>query len=156
MEGPPLYRRMQRVGYYWPTMSSDCADMQYACSRCSEPPDVNDCHFVGSVGDWRRPYIEYLKNGVLPTNHQDARNLKRKVQRFFMKGNELFRTSFARTPLKCVSPADVTPLLEELHGGTNGAHEGGLKLYKKLLDLGYYWPTMEVDATSNVRRCHLC
>ncbi|OMP03877.1 hypothetical protein CCACVL1_02236, partial [Corchorus capsularis] len=78
MEGPPLYRRMQRDGYYWRTMSSDCADAQYACPRCSEPPDVNDCHFVGSVGYWRRPYIEYLQNGVLPTNHQDARNLKRK------------------------------------------------------------------------------
>ncbi|OMO98613.1 reverse transcriptase [Corchorus capsularis] len=156
MEGPPLYRRIQRAGYYWPTMSSDCANAQYACPRCSEPPDVNDCHFVGSVGDWRRPYIEYLKNGVLPTNHQDARNLKRKVQRFFMKGNELFRTSFVGTPLKCVSPADVTPLLEETHGGTSGAHEGGLKLYKKLIDLGYYWPTMEADATSHVRKCHLC
>ncbi|OMO94091.1 reverse transcriptase [Corchorus capsularis] len=130
-------------------------DAQYACPRCSEPPDVNDCHFVGSVGDWRRPYIEYLQNGVLPTNHQDARNLKRKVQRFFMKGNELYRTSFGGSPLKCVSPADVTSLLEETHGGTNGAHEGGLKLYKKLLDLGYYWLTMETDATSHVRRCHL-
>ncbi|OMP03725.1 hypothetical protein COLO4_10245 [Corchorus olitorius] len=78
MEGPPLYRRMQRAGYYWPTMSSDCANAQYACLRCSEPPDVNDCHFVGSVGDWRRPYIEYLQNGAQPANHQDARNLKRK------------------------------------------------------------------------------
>ncbi|OMO58541.1 hypothetical protein CCACVL1_25448 [Corchorus capsularis] len=33
MEGPPLYRRMQRDGYYWRTMSSDCADAQYACPR---------------------------------------------------------------------------------------------------------------------------
>ena len=48
-EGPSLYRRIQRAGYYWPTMCQDAAHMQMACSKCSEPPDVNECLFVGST-----------------------------------------------------------------------------------------------------------
>ena len=155
-EGPPLHRLLQRAGYFWPTMSKDALQLQKSCSRCSEPPDVKECNFIGSAGDWRRPYIDYLKNGVLPTNHYDARQLKRRVQRFFMNGDDLFRVSFAGKSLKCISPADIHPLLEEVHGGSSGEHEGGRKLYQKLLDIGYYWPTMEADAVNHARKCYSC
>ena len=36
--------------------------------------------------------------------------------------------------------------LEEVRQGICGAHSSGLMLAKKLLIIGYYWPTMEVDA----------
>lgn len=68
----------------------------------------------------------------------------------------MFRLSFAGTSLKCVSPADVNPLLAEMHAGSSGEHEGGRKLYQKLLDLGYYWPTMEADAVNYARKCYPC
>ncbi|OMP00330.1 reverse transcriptase [Corchorus capsularis] len=122
-EGPPLYRRLQRAGYYWPTMMKDATHMESLCAKCSEPPNVHECHFVGSVGDCRRPYIDFLQNGVLLTNYQDARRIKRRAERFFLKGNELFRTSFAGKPLKCVSPADMTALLEDVHGGVKMAFD---------------------------------
>ncbi|EOY03309.1 H0502G05.11 protein [Theobroma cacao] len=108
-EGPPLHRLIQRAGYFWPSMSKDALQLQKACIRCSEPPDVQECNFVGSAGDWRRPYIDFFQNGILPANFQDARQLKRRAQRFFLKGNDLFRLSFAGTSLKYVSPADVNP-----------------------------------------------
>ena len=47
-------------------------------------------------------------------------------------------------------------MLEEVHGGSSGEHEGGRKLYQKLLDLGYYWPSIEADATHHARKYYLC
>ena len=73
-----------------------------------------------------------------------------------MNGNDLFRISFARKSLKCVSSVDIHPLLEEVHGRRSGEHEGGRKLYQKLLDIGYYWPTMEIDALNHTKKCYLC
>ena len=68
-EGPPLHRLLERAGYFWLTMANDALKIQRSCKKCSEPPDVQECHFVGSAGDWRRPYIDYLTNRVLPANH---------------------------------------------------------------------------------------
>ncbi len=47
-------------------------------------------------------------------------------------------------------------MLEEVHQGICGAHSSGLMLEKKLLRMGYYWPTMEVDAYHFVKRCVPC
>ena len=137
-------------------MANDALKLQRSYKKCSEPPDMQECHFVGSVGDWRKPYIDYLTNGVLPANHQDAKQLKWRVKRFFMQGSELFRISFAGKHLKCVSPTHANSLLEEVHGGSSGEHEGGRKLYQKLLDLRYYWPSMEADTTNHARKCYPC
>ncbi|EOY21089.1 Uncharacterized protein TCM_012421 [Theobroma cacao] len=67
-EGPSLHRLLQRAGYFWPTMSKDALQFQQSCSKCSKPSVVHECHFVESAGDWRRPYIDFLQNGILPTN----------------------------------------------------------------------------------------
>ena len=42
--------------------------------------------------------------------------------------------------------------LEEVHQGICGAHSSGLTLAKNLLKMGYYFPTMEVDAYNFVKR----
>ena len=46
--------------------------------------------------------------------------------------------------------------LEEVHQVICGAHSSGLTLGKNLLRMGYYWPTMEVDAYHFVKRCVPC
>ena len=74
---------------------------------------LKKCNFIETVGDWHGPYIDYLKNGVLLTIYNDARQLKWRAQRFFMNGNDLFQISFAGKSLKCVYPADIHPLLEK-------------------------------------------
>ena len=47
-------------------------------------------------------------------------------------------------------------VLEEVHQGICGAHSSGLTLAKKLLRIGYYWPTIEADAYHFVKRCVPC
>ena len=71
-----LYRRIYRTRYYWPSMAKDASHLQAHCPKCFELPKAGECNFVTSTGDWRRPYIDYLKNDVLPTNSTDAELVK--------------------------------------------------------------------------------
>ena len=121
-EGPPLHRLLERARYFRPTMANDALKLQRSYKKCSEPPDMQECHFVGTDGDWRRPYIDYLTNGVLLANHQNAKQLKWRVKRFFIQVSELFKISFAGKPLKCVSPTHANSLLKKVHGGSSGEH----------------------------------
>jgi hypothetical protein len=48
---------------------------------------------------------------------------------------------------------DVQQVLEEAHAP---GHIGGAKIYDHLMTLGYYWPTMEIDSATFIKRCKVC
>ena len=43
-----------------------------------------------------------------------------------------------------------------MHLGECREHQGKKKLYRCLLQMGYYWPTMKKDTTEFVKKCHSC
>jgi len=47
-------------------------------------------------------------------------------------------------------------VLKEAHDGICGAHQPDLKLKNRLHRLGYYWPTMIVDAIKYAHRYKAC
>ncbi|PKI58267.1 hypothetical protein CRG98_021349, partial [Punica granatum] len=67
----------------------------------------------------------------------------------------LYRRSFDAA-LRCVDGNEAQRLIEEVHEGNCGPHMNGLMLAKKLMRLGYFWSTMEIDCVMHVRHCHLC
>ena len=121
-EGPALYRRIQRVGYYWPSMAKDASHVQTHCPKCSELPEAGECNFVTSAVDWRRSYIDYLQNNVLPTNSTDAKLVKRNARKYLMHENDLYRVSFMGKPLKCMASPKIEAILSEMHAGDCGEH----------------------------------
>ena len=46
--------------------------------------------------------------------------------------------------------------MREVHEGICGNHSGAHSLVHKLVRAGYYWPTMQKDATSYTRACEKC
>ncbi|KAF7822058.1 reverse transcriptase [Senna tora] len=79
LEGPCLYRRMQRVGLYWPTMKENCDQFQAKCLECREHFEIPGVCFVSIQGDWRRPYIEYIRDRTLPLDVKEASVVKKKA-----------------------------------------------------------------------------
>ena len=47
-------------------------------------------------------------------------------------------------------------MIKEVHSGECGEHQGKKKLYRCLLQMSYYWPTMKKDTTEFVKKCHSC
>lgn len=51
---------------------------------CQEPLDVGESLFVQEVGDWRKPYLYFLQQFLLPTNRSDAMKIKSKTLMFMV------------------------------------------------------------------------
>uniref|UniRef100_A0A2N9HXB3 Uncharacterized protein n=1 Tax=Fagus sylvatica TaxID=28930 RepID=A0A2N9HXB3_FAGSY len=112
-DGVSLYRRLQRLGYFWPSMGKEAAGLQEQCSSCQHQHD------------------------------QAATRLKKLATRYFVEGGILFRKGFHGDPLRCLSLAESQIVMKEAHSGECGEHQGKKRLYQLLLTLGYYWPTMK-------------
>ena len=58
--------------------------------------------------------------------------------------------------LKYVDEEEARYILEEIHGGVCGDHASPRSLVNKVVQTGYFWPTMQVDAAEIVKRCDKC
>ncbi|PKI55417.1 hypothetical protein CRG98_024190 [Punica granatum] len=84
-----------------------------------------------------------------------TQTLRRIAAHFFLSGETLYRRSFDATLLRCVDENEAQRLMEEVHEGNCGPHVNGLMLAKKLMRLGYFRSTMEIDCVKHVKHCHL-
>uniref|UniRef100_A0A2N9F1A7 Integrase zinc-binding domain-containing protein n=1 Tax=Fagus sylvatica TaxID=28930 RepID=A0A2N9F1A7_FAGSY len=151
-----LYRRLQRLGYYWPNMSREAADLQSQCSTCQLQHDNEEVYAIFASTDWRVPFLEYFLEGILPQTHKEVYRLKRLASRYFVEGRTLFRKGYHGEPLWCLSISESQMVMKEAHAGECGEHQGKKRLYQRLLTLGYYWPTMKKDTADFVKTCHTC
>jgi len=60
-----LYRRMQRMGYYWPNMTKEAAAIQEKCQECQLSIDKEESYAIFVTEDWRTPFMEYFAQGIL-------------------------------------------------------------------------------------------
>ena len=58
--------------------------------------------------------------------------------------------------LRCLGPEEAKEMVKEEHSGKCGEHQGKKKLYRCLLQMGYYWPPMKKDTAKFVKKCHSC
>jgi hypothetical protein len=151
-----LYHRLQRLGYYWPNMSREAADLQSQCSTCQLQHDNEKVYATFASTDWRVPFLEYFLGGILPQTHKEVYRLKRLASRYFVEGGTLFRKGYHGEPLRCLSISESQMVMKEAHAGECGEHQGKKRLYQRLLTLGYYWPTMKKDTADFVKTCHTC
>jgi ribonuclease HI len=151
-----LYRRLQRLGYFWPNMSAEAAEVQSQCPTCQFHHNNEEVCATFVSNDWRTPFLEYLLEGILPSNPKDVYRLKRLALRYFVEGGTFFRKGFHGEPLRCLGLSESQMVMKETHAGECGEHQGKKRLYQCLLTLGYYWPTMKKDAADFVKTCHTC
>ena len=58
--------------------------------------------------------------------------------------------------LKYVPTSNTKEVLEEIHSGICGNYLGAQALTKKVLWAGFYWPTLQKEATEFVKTCPPC
>ncbi|XP_042416022.1 uncharacterized protein LOC122005152 [Zingiber officinale] len=96
--------------------------------------------------DWRAPVISYLRQGILPSNPEESRLVRRQAHAYVMIGDQLYKRSFSQPLLKCLSREEADQALREIHLGCCDNHVGGRTLSRKVLLAGYFWPTLQRDA----------
>ena len=133
-----LYRRMQRMGYYWPNMNKEATIIQGKCQECLLAIDKEESYAMFVAEDWRVPFIEYLAQGILPTDKTLAHQLKKLADRYFLQNGILFKKGYSGDPLRCLRPKEAREVVREVHSNDYGSHSRKRRLYKQLLLLGYH------------------
>ena len=68
----------------------------------------------------------------------------------------LYQKGFDETLFRCQEHDESKTSLQEVHIGICGSHSSGFTLAKKIMRIGYFWPTTEKDSIDNVKTCKKC
>ncbi|XP_072073819.1 uncharacterized protein [Arachis hypogaea] len=105
---------------------------------------------------WMTPLIEYLKFDILPEEQKEAKKIRREAQNYTLVRNVLYRRGISTPFLKCIPTSKAEEVLDEVHSGICGNHLGARSLARKVIRDGFFWPTMQRDATDFVKKCQPC
>nr|KYP32059.1 Gypsy retrotransposon integrase-like protein 1 [Cajanus cajan] len=81
---------------------------------------------------WMAGIWGYLKEGTLPEDKDEARKIRMRSAKFIIIGDE------------------------EIHQGICGMHSGARSMATRVLQAGYYWPTLKSDCQSHIQKCKEC
>ncbi|XP_076917923.1 uncharacterized protein LOC143578146, partial [Bidens hawaiensis] len=98
------------------------------------------------VESWMTPIKAYLSFGTLPAEKAEARKIKHKALNYQLNDGILYRRSFLGPLLRCVDAEDANYLIREIQEGICGLHAGPRMTVAKIMNVGYYWPNMHLDA----------
>ncbi|KAI3754656.1 hypothetical protein L1987_54443 [Smallanthus sonchifolius] len=124
-----------------------------APSICEE--EINDV-ITEEEKNWMTPVIDFLKEGKLPDDEAEAVRLQIKAKQYVIEDGYLYKKSYLSPLLRCVGPDQSNYLIREVHEGICGTHSGPRSVVTKLMNLGYYWPTMHKDASKELHKCEGC
>ena len=79
-----------------------------------DPIDVQE---IGSESNWTTSLVFYLKNGALADGKEVASKLKVQATRFVLIKDIMYKRSFSRPYLRCLSPEEAGYVMKEVHEG---------------------------------------
>lgn len=95
--------------------------------------EMLDCPSIEEHEDrWRavldKSYLRLLKNDAVLESEQGAKEIKRRALKFTLDGSQMLRSCYTKIKhrpfLKCISLAEATYVLREVHEGVRGNHHG--------------------------------
>ena len=88
---------------------------------------------VMSELSWMDPIWDYLIEGLLPNDPNEASKLRSRSARFTIHRGALYKRGFFTPILKCIAREDADYVLGEVHEGVYGNHIGARALTGKIL-----------------------
>ena len=79
------------------------------------------------------PIIYFLQDGHLPQNTEKIKKIKKRVARFTILNDTLYKRGFSMPYLKCVDKEEARYILEEIHGRICGDHADPKSLVNKVI-----------------------
>ncbi|GJS31304.1 reverse transcriptase domain-containing protein [Tanacetum coccineum] len=105
---------------------------------------------------WMTPIRNYLEKEKLPEDLVDARTLMEKIGNYTMEDGVLYSKSYLVPLMGCVGPLQANYIIREMHMGSCRMHDGPRQVVAKAMNMGYYWPSMHIDARELIRACDDC
>ncbi|GKC53206.1 reverse transcriptase domain-containing protein [Tanacetum coccineum] len=106
---------------------------------------------------WFADFANYLASDIIPKGmtYQQKKKIS-DIKHYFWEEPYLFKVCSDSMIRRCISGPETRTILDQCHHGPTGGHYGPNTTAKKVLDSGFYWPTIIKEAHTQVRLCEAC
>ena len=110
------------------------------------------------VVPWFADYVNYLVAKVVPPefNYQQKKRFFAHLKHYYWEEPILYRHCADQVIRRCVPEDEMYSILNHCHTLPCGGHFGGQRTAAKVLQSGFYWPTLFKDAHQFVSTCDKC
>ena len=107
-----------------------------------------DEHVLAASQDlipWFAYFASYLESDVVPSGFTSYQRKKfmHDVKRFFWDDPYLYKSCGDGMILLCVPEVEMLNVLKACHSSPLGQHHSGIRTAHKILQSGFYWPTIQ-------------
>jgi hypothetical protein len=107
---------------------------------------------------WYADHVNFLASGITPPDlsYQQRKRFFADIKHYFWEDPLLFKQGPDQIIRRCVPEDEMEQILEQCHSSPYGGHFGAVKTASKVLQSGFYWPTLFKDAHTLVSKCDRC
>ena len=107
---------------------------------------------------WYVDIVNYLACGVVPSefSYQQKRKLGTDSRYYIWEDPLLFKRGADMIIRRCVPESEQCKIMNECHASPYGGHFSGERIAHKILQSGFYWPTVFKDCFELVKLCDRC
>ena len=107
---------------------------------------------------WFADYVNYLVAKVIPSefNYQKKKRFFTHLKHYYWEEPILYRHCADQVIRRCVPEDEMHSILNHCHTLSCGGHFGGQRTAAKVLQSGFYWPSLFKDAHQFVSICDKC
>jgi hypothetical protein len=122
--------------------------------------DFPDEHLLvlHGVTPWFADIVNYLVAGVFPAGASRTQIHKLRSDAKYYVWDDPYLWKFGNDQIirRCVPDYEIKSILHHCHASQVGGHFGPQRTARKILDSGFYWPTIFKDAYETYRTCKEC
>jgi hypothetical protein len=121
-------------------------------------PDEQLMHIAHTHSPWFADIVNYLVTSQMPLHwgRQDKSKFMAMVKNFFWDNPSLFKYCPDQIIRRCVPEPDQSSVISFCHDHACGGHFSAKKTAAKILQCGFYWPTIFQDAHTYCVSCECC
>ncbi|GJS92274.1 putative nucleotidyltransferase, ribonuclease H [Tanacetum coccineum] len=107
---------------------------------------------------WFVEFANYLVGDIIPKGmtYQKKNKFFSDLKHYFWEEPYLFKVCSNGMIRRCIFGPETRTILDQCHHRPTGGHYGPNITAKKVLDSGFYWPTIIKEAYTLVRLCEAC
>ncbi|KAG8478278.1 hypothetical protein CXB51_028082 [Gossypium anomalum] len=107
---------------------------------------------------WFTDLANFLATGKFSNNlsQSEIKRIKRESRYYIWDDPYLWKNCSDQVVRRCVSNSEVKSILEFCHSYTCGGHFGPKRTAHKILECGFYWPTLFKDTYNFCKACDRC
>ena len=107
---------------------------------------------------WFADFVNYLVAKVIPPkfNYQQKKRFFAHLKHYYWEEPILYRHCADQVIRRCVTEDEMHSILNHCHTLPCGGHFGGQRTAAKVLQSGFYWPSLFKDAHQFVSTCDKC